>query len=102
MKAVIEINGQQHIVAKGDELVVDRQTSDKSSNLEPLMIFDGDKVHIGQPTVKGAKVGIEVLDNELKGEKVKIVKFQSKKRVKKITGHRQPQSRIKIKSISVK
>lgn len=102
MKAIIQISGQQYIVSKGDELLIDRQESDKTLTLEPLAVFDEKKTHLGQPVVKGAKVSAEVIDNEVKGDKVKIVKFQAKKRVHKTTGHRQPQTRIKIKSISVK
>ena len=102
MKAVIKISGQQYVVAKGDEIVVDRVEGGKNLQFEPLLVFDDKKTHVGQPTVKGGKVTAEVIDGETKGPKVKIVKFQAKKRVKKITGHRQPQSKIKIKTISVK
>ena len=102
MKAVIEISGQQHIVAKGDELVIDKTDAKKTLQFEPLMIFDDKKTHIGQPAVKGAKVSADIVETDIKGDKVKIVKFQAKKRVKKITGHRQPQSKIKIKTISIK
>jgi len=34
------------------------------------------------------------------GDKVKVVRFESKKRVKKITGHRQKYSKIEIGKIS--
>ena len=102
MQAVIEISGQQFLVAKGDELVIDRTNSDKTMQFEPLLVFDDKQTHVGQPTVKGGKVSAEVVDKEIKGDKLKIVKFQAKKRVKKTTGHRQPQTRIIIKSISVK
>ena len=102
MKAVIKLSGQQYVVAKGDEVVVDRIDGGKNLQFEPLLIFDDKKAHVGQPTVKGGKVTAEVVEAESKGPKVKIVKFQAKKRVKKITGHRQPQSKIRIKTISVK
>lgn len=101
MKAVISISGQQFLVSKGDEIVVDRY-GDKAKQLEPLMVFDDKQTYIGQPTVKGAKIGLEIIEAETKGDKVKIMKFQAKKRVKTLTGHRQPQTTIRIKSISVK
>jgi len=102
MQAVIEISGQQFLVSTGDELVVDRIGAAKTNQLEPLLIFDDKQVLVGQPVVPGGKVSLEILDAAIKGPKVKIMKFQAKKRVKTLTGHRQPQTRIKIKSISVK
>lgn len=103
MKAVIEISGRQEIVAKDDVIAVDRITTDKKTILyEPLLVIDGDKIMVGNPKVTGASVSAEFVEQEHKGDKVKIMKFQAKKRVKTLTGHRQPQSIIKIKSISVK
>lgn len=103
MRAVIQISGQQAIVGKGDVLRVDRINSDKKTvSYTPLLVIDDDKTTVGTPEVSGAKVTAEVLEAEAKGDKVKIMKFQAKKRVKKMTGHRQPQSVIRIKSISNK
>lgn len=103
MKAVIQVSGRQSLVSKDDTLAVDRLTTDKKTiTLEPLMVIDGDKVTVGTPNVTGAKVVAEIVEPETKGEKVKIMKFQSKKRVKKLTGHRQPQTVIRIKSIALK
>jgi large subunit ribosomal protein L21 len=48
--------------------------------------------------VKDLKVKAEVLE-EVKGEKLKILKFKAKKRVKVLTGHRQHYAKIKIVSI---
>ena len=103
MKAVIDAGGNQHIVEKGTELVVDRITTDKKTvSYEALFVFDEKTNKIGAPTVKGAKVTAEIVEPEMKGEKIKIRKFQRKKRVNKLTGHRQPQTKIRIKTISVK
>lgn len=103
MRAIIELSGKQEIVAKGDVLDVDRlQTDKKTVTFEPLLVIDGENVTVGTPSVKGAKVTAEVVEPESQGDKVKIMKFQAKKRVKKLTGHRQPQSVIRIKSISLK
>lgn len=100
MKAVIKVGGKQYIVTEGQTLLVDKLDSDKELSLEPLMVFDEKTAKVGNPTVKGASVKAEVAEQEVKGEKLQIVKFQAKKRVKKMTGHRQKHTKIKITKIA--
>lgn len=100
MHAVITTGGQQFLVRKGEVLQVDLlKNSDKKLEFEPLMIIDGDKTLVGTPVVSGAKVTAELLD-EVKGDKLKILKFKPKKRIKRQTGHRQRYQQIKITAIS--
>lgn len=101
MKAIIKIGGKQYIVAEQQKLLVDRLADGtKTVELEPLMIFDEKTAKVGTPVVKGASVKADVIEAEVKGEKLAVGKFQAKKRVKKITGHRQKYSQIQIKSIA--
>jgi large subunit ribosomal protein L21 len=100
-KAVVEINGKQHVVYEGQILTVDLQSEGvKTLELEPLMLIDGEKISVGAPTVKGAKVKAEVVEPMVKGEKLTIIRYKSKKRVHKEVGHRQKYSEIKISSIA--
>lgn len=100
MKAVIKIGGKQYIVAEKQTLLVDRLTDDtKTVELEPLMVFDEKTATVGTPTVKSASVKVNVIEPEVKGEKIRIMKFKAKKRVKTMTGHRQKYSRIEVQSI---
>lgn len=100
MHAVIKTGGQQFLVRKGEVLDIDLiKEPGKKLEFEPLMIIDGDKTIVGAPTVAGAKVTAELLD-VVKGEKLKILKFKAKKRVKTLTGHRQRYQQIKITAIS--
>jgi large subunit ribosomal protein L21 len=55
-------------------------------------------VKVGAPHVAGAKVHAEVAE-EVKGDKLKILKFKPKKRIKRLTGHRQHYSLVKITKI---
>ena len=100
MKAVVKIGGKQYIVAEKETLLVDR-LPDGTKELETnaLLTIDGSDVAVGTPLVKGVKVKAEVVDNEVKGDKLRIIRFKSKKRVHKETGHRQQYSRLKITSI---
>lgn len=101
MKAVIKVGGKQYIVAENQTLLVDLQgESVKDLSLEPLMVFDDKDAKVGTPVVKGANVKVKVVEAEVKGEKIQVGKFQAKKRVKKITGHRQKYTKIEITKIA--
>lgn len=101
MQAVIKTGGKQYLVKSDEVLEVELvNPKDNKLELEPLMVIDGDKVHVGTPIVKGATVTAEVLA-ETKGDKLKVLKYKPKKRQKTITGHRQHYSQIKITKISL-
>jgi len=61
-------------------------------------VIDGDDVRVGQPHVAGVKVEAEVL-GETMADKIKVLKFKAKKRIKRLTGHRQHYSQLKITKI---
>jgi large subunit ribosomal protein L21 len=99
MQAVIKAGGKQFIVEPNQTLNVDLVADGtKKLEFEPLLVIDGDKITVGAPAVSGVIVTAEVLA-EVKGEKIKVLKFKAKKRVKKLTGHRQHYSQIKILTI---
>jgi large subunit ribosomal protein L21 len=101
MKAVIKVGGKQYIVAEKQTLLVDKLDEEtKTLDLEPLLVIDGDTTKVGAPTVTGAKVTATVVEAVVAGEKIQIGKFKSKKRVKKITGHRQKHTKLEITKIA--
>lgn len=97
--AVIETGGKQYLVKPGQTLEVELLGQDKKVSFEPLLVFDDKSIKVGTPTVKDAKVNAEVVE-QVKGQKVKVLKFKAKKRVKKLTGHRQRYTLIKVTTIS--
>lgn len=100
MKAVVRVGGKQYIVAEKESLLVDLlPEGTKELTLEPLMIFDDKDVTVGAPLVSGLTIKAKVVENEVKGEKLKIIRYKSKKRVHKVNGHRQKYSRIEVGSI---
>lgn len=100
-KAVIEVGGVQHLVSEGDELVVNLLSEDKkTATFEPLMIVDGKDSKVGTPIVKGASVKASVVEADIQADKVMAIRYKSKKRVHKVRGHRQRQTKLKITSIS--
>jgi large subunit ribosomal protein L21 len=96
----VKIGGQQFIVTEKETLLVDLlQEGTKELTLDALLVIDGDKVSVGTPTVGGAVVTAKVVDDLVKGDKIRVIRYKSKKRVHKENGHRQKYSRIEITSI---
>ena len=98
-KAVITTGSHQYLVSEGDELEVEKLAGDKKAEFEALLVIDGENISIGTPTVTGMKVVADILEAEVKADKVIAIRYKAKKRVNKRRGHRQRLSRIKIKSI---
>ena len=100
MKAVVKISGKQYVVSEKESLLVDLlPEGTKELTLDALLVIDGDKTKVGTPTVKGAVVKAKVVEAEVKGDKIRVIRYKAKKRVHKETGHRQKYTKIQITSI---
>ena len=100
MQAVVKISGKQYIVSEKESLLVDLlPEGTKELTLDALLVMDGDKTTVGTPTVKGVVVKAKVIEDTVKGDKIRVIRYKSKKRVHKEMGHRQKYSRIEITSI---
>ena len=103
MYAVIEAGGKQHKVKLGQVLEVDLMQEESGADhaFENVMLYvDGDDVQIGQPYIENASVVAEIVE-EVKGEKVSILRFRRRKHSMRKIGHRQRYTQIKIKEINV-
>jgi len=98
-KAVIATGGHQYLVSEGEELEVEKLDSPQKTEFEALLVIDGENISVGKPVVEGVKVGAEIVEEEVKADKVVAIRFKAKKRVHKRRGHRQRLSRIKITKI---
>lgn len=99
-KAVVKIGGKQFIASEKETLLVDLlQEGTKELTLDALLVIDGDKTTVGTPTVKGVKVTAKVVEDKVAGDKIRVIRYKSKKRVHKENGHRQKYSKIEIVSI---
>ena len=99
-KAVISTGSKQYIVSEGDEIEVELiNSAKKEAEFDPILVYEGDKVSIGSPSVSGAKVTASIVDPSIQQDKVTSIRYKAKKRVHKIRGHRQKLAKIKIKSI---
>ena len=100
MKAVIKVGGKQYVVAEKETLLVDLlPEGTKELETEALLTIDGDKTTVGTPTVKGVKVKAKIVEQEVKGDKIRVIRYKAKKRVHTEIGHRQKYSKIEIISI---
>jgi len=100
MKAVVKISGKQYIVSEKESLLVDLlPEGTKELTLDALLVIDGDKTTVGTPTVKGVVVEARGVEAEVKGDKIRVIRYKSKKRVHKETGHRQKYTKIEITSV---
>ena len=99
-KAVVKVGGRQFIVSEKETLLVDLlPQGTKELELDALMLIDGDKVEVGTPVVQGVKVSAKVVDELVKGDKIRVIRYKAKKRVHKENGHRQKYTKIEITSI---
>ena len=102
MFAIIETGGKQYKVAKDNIIDVEKLDVEEGKKLAfdkvLLVQKDDGKSIIGDPLVKNAKVEAEVV-KQFKDEKVISFKKRRRKNSKRIRGHRQLKTTIKILSI---
>lgn len=98
MKAIFVTGGKQYMVEEGQELYIEKLNNDVDSEVvfDEVLYVDG---KVGTPVVKGAKVVVKVLKHG-KQKKILVFKYKPKKKYRKTQGHRQPYTKILIKSIT--
>ncbi|MDD5019844.1 MAG: 50S ribosomal protein L21 [Candidatus Omnitrophica bacterium] len=100
MYAVIQTGGKQYKVNAGDVLAIELIDNKKDVTFQNvLMVGDGDKVSVGQPYLKGAKVTAEVLGG-IRGPKSISFKYRRRKSSRRLRGHRQDLTQVRIKEIT--
>lgn len=101
MFAVIQTGGKQYRVQKDDTLIVEHLEGDAGTSLkldQVLMLGQDGEVKIGTPSVEGAFVKAEILEQR-KGDKVIVFKKIRRHNYRRKNGHRQLETVLKIKSI---
>ncbi|MDR2527615.1 MAG: 50S ribosomal protein L21 [Synergistaceae bacterium] len=101
MYAVVETGGKQYRVRAGDALRVERLEGEPGGEIileKVRMVGDGDSPRFGTPLVAGASVSAEIL-SQARADKVLVFKFKSKKNERRMRGHRQYYTEIRVKEI---
>ena len=100
--AVIAASGRQFIVKPGQVITLDKQEGKEGEMVtfdKILLIAEGESLLIGKPIVEGAKVTANIISQE-KGDKIRVAKYKSKVRYRKVMGFRSRLTKVKINEIS--
>jgi large subunit ribosomal protein L21 len=100
MFAVFKTGGKQYRVAAEDVLKVDKVKGEPGEIVEfgEVLAVGGDSLTVGTPTVAGATVAAEVLD-QARGPKIIAFKKRRRKNSRRKRGHRQEFTLVRITEI---
>jgi large subunit ribosomal protein L21 len=100
MFAVIKTGGKQYRVAADDVLKIEKVKGEPGEiiQLGDVLVVGGDNVTLGAPTVAGATVAAEVLEQG-RGPKVIAFKKRRRKNSRRKRGHRQEFTLLRITEI---
>src|SRR6204780_5956527 len=100
MFAVFKTGGKQYRVAAEDVLKVDKVKGEPGEIVEfgEVLVVGGDSVTLGAPTIAGATVAAEVIEQ---GRGAKIIAFKKRRRKnsRRKIGHRQEFAVLRITAI---
>jgi large subunit ribosomal protein L21 len=103
MFAVVKTGGKQYRVAQGDTIEVEKLPGDVGEQVDLsevlLLVDDDENVQIGRPTVSGATVKAEIVQQG-RGPKIVVFKMKRRKSYRRKAGHRQPFTGLKIVEIA--
>lgn len=102
MYAVIRAGGKQYRVSPGDVIRIERQApSGKDGSIEftDILAVSPEQGKIARPEGDGARVSGRVVE-EGRADKILVFHFKRKKQYKRLRGHRQPFTAVRITEIA--
>lgn len=99
--AVFKTGGKQYKVQEGTMLSVEKLPKTSSDALvfdQILLVSKDNQLQVGKPLVAKAKIKAKLVEN-YKEKKVRVVKFKSKSKYLRTTGHRQQKTKLLIEKI---
>ena len=102
MYAIVKAGGHQEKIEVGDVILVNRLNAKKGDTVEfpAALVVDGSKVILGAKDLAKLTVKAEVVNDEAKGPKISIMKYNNKSGVARRKGHRQQLTLVKITAIA--
>jgi len=103
MYAIVKAGGKQHRVEKGDLIRVEKVTGDVGSSVtldEVLMVGADGSTTVGTPQVAGASVETEIV-RQFRDKKILVFKKKRRKNYRRLKGHRQHYTHLRVKDIKV-
>jgi large subunit ribosomal protein L21 len=103
MYAVVEIGGKQYKMSEGQIVKVERlNVEGKEVTFDKvLLIATENEIKVGKPSLDNVKITCEVLEKEVKGEKIIIFKWKRRKNMKRRRGYRQKSTVLLVKKIQL-
>ncbi len=101
MYAVIRAGGKQYRVAPGDVIRIEKTQAEKSGHLEftDVLAVSAEAGQIARPQGEGARVLGDIVEQG-RADKILVFHFKRKKQYKKLAGHRQPFTAVRITEIA--
>jgi large subunit ribosomal protein L21 len=101
MYAVIRTGGKQYRVTPGEVVRIEKASADENNNIEfsDVLAFSNDSEAVARPTGSAKVLGTVV--EEGRGEKILVFHYKRKKQYKKLQGHRQAYTAVRINEIEV-
>ncbi len=101
MYAIFESGGKQYRVSEGDILKIEKIGDETSVTFDNVvLIADGDNISYGTPYLDSATVSADVLGTA-KAKKILVFKQKTRKGYRRLRGHRQQYTSVKINKIQV-
>lgn len=102
MYAVIRTGGKQYKVSEGDVIDIEKLDGELGDKVEfeVLFVCDGSKIVIEPAAVAEAEVTGEIVEH-FKGAKQIVFKFKRRKNYKRLRGHRQNLTKVRITRVAV-
>lgn len=97
MYAIVNTGGKQYKVATDDVITVEKIEGNEGDKVTLPVIFlnDGKKIVTDPDKLAKAKVTAQIVE-QFKGEKQLVFKFHKRKRYRRLKGHRQQLTKLKI------
>lgn len=103
MYAVIKTGGKKYKVSQGDIIQVEKIDGKIGEQIElkdVLMVSNGERLKIGNPYLKNAIIIGEII-RHAKGKKILTYKMKKRKNYRRLKGHRQNYTFLKINEILI-
>jgi len=101
MYAVIRAGGKQYRVAPGDVIRIEKTQAEESGHLEftDVLAVSAEAGQIARPQGEGARVLGDIVEQG-RADKILVFHYKRKKQYKKLAGHRQPFTAVRITEIA--
>lgn len=101
MYAIVATGGKQVKVAVGDVVTVEKLNAEpgQTVNFDVIFLADEDQITVDADALASASVTGEIVEH-FKGEKAIIFKFKKRKGYKRLKGHRQQLTSVRITDVA--